>query len=124
MMFPVSALLDKIMGIAALPDEEIDVGSQAFWKGSLMRACLVWISAIIVIAVPDFAAIMGLIGSTCCMLLALILPGFVPHHAPPHHLHFLAPSRRARHIHTHTHVHTYTRTHHHHRHYHHHHRHH
>ena len=30
----------------------------------------------VVIAIPDFAVVMGLIGSTCCMLLALILPGY------------------------------------------------
>jgi hypothetical protein len=33
------------------------------------------------LAIPDFASIMGLIGSTCCMLLALIMPGLL-------HLHY------------------------------------
>lgn len=41
-----------------------------------MRAGLVGVSGIVVTLIPDFAAIMGLIGSTCCMLLALILPAY------------------------------------------------
>jgi hypothetical protein len=31
----------------------------------------------VTLSIPDFAAIMGLIGSTCCMLLALMMPGLI-----------------------------------------------
>jgi amino acid permease len=58
------------------PNAPFDPTSKAFFQGALMRACLVGLSGLVVVAIPDFAAIMGLIGSTCCMLLALILPGY------------------------------------------------
>ena len=38
---------------------------------------LVALSGFMVMLIPDFAAIMGLIGSTCCMLLGLIMPGLI-----------------------------------------------
>jgi len=67
MMFPVSTLLDKL---AATTD-----GTVTPMKKTMIRIGLVMTSVIFTLAIPDFAIIMGLIGSSCCMLLALILPG-------------------------------------------------
>eukprot|EP00041_Stephanoeca_diplocostata_P022725 m.544669 g.544669 ORF g.544669 m.544669 type:complete len:283 (+) comp22140_c0_seq2:123-971(+) len=69
MLFPVSTLLDKVLSGGTQAD------GLPIYKGAFLRSGLVGLSGIIVLAIPDFATIMGLIGSTCCMLLALILPG-------------------------------------------------
>ena len=44
-------------------------------KGSLVRLISPIVAAFIVLLIPSFSAIMGLIGATCCSLLAFILPG-------------------------------------------------
>jgi proton-coupled amino acid transporter len=44
-------------------------------KGTLVRAVSPIVAALIVLVIPSFSAIMGLIGATCCSLLAFILPG-------------------------------------------------
>eukprot|EP00043_Microstomoeca_roanoka_P029830 m.23414 g.23414 ORF g.23414 m.23414 type:complete len:416 (-) comp9490_c0_seq3:2088-3335(-) len=68
MMFPVSTLLEK----------QISKNKPlSYFKGNLLRSGLVLSAGLVVLAVPDFANIMGLIGSTCCMLLALILPPLI-----------------------------------------------
>ena len=74
MMFPVSTLLDKQLALASSRSktEKLSVVS-----GSLLRCAEVAVAGVIVTGIPDFAAIMGLIGSTCCMLLALIMPGLI-----------------------------------------------
>eukprot|EP00045_Choanoeca_perplexa_P006753 m.58456 g.58456 ORF g.58456 m.58456 type:complete len:409 (+) comp13765_c0_seq1:169-1395(+) len=74
MLFPVSSILDKAL---APSNQELP----SFAKGNMVRVAVVITSALVVLAIPDFASIMGLIGSTCCMLLALIMPGLL-------HLHF------------------------------------
>ena len=43
-------------------------------KGTLVRCASPVLVAIIVLVIPSFSAIMGLIGATCCSLLAFILP--------------------------------------------------
>lgn len=63
MMFPVTHLLDKTMGIHALP-----------YKGNVLRMVLVVVTGMVVWVVPNFAILMSLIGSLCCTLLAFILP--------------------------------------------------
>ncbi|XP_066980114.1 uncharacterized protein [Macrobrachium rosenbergii] len=63
MMFPVTHLLDKTLGFTAVP-----------YKGNIMRLVLVGVTGLVVSAVPNFAILMGLIGATCCTLLAFILP--------------------------------------------------
>ena len=40
----------------------------------MLRFCLVGITALVTVAIPDFSNVMAFIGSTCCNLLALILP--------------------------------------------------
>eukprot|EP00039_Didymoeca_costata_P004251 m.72225 g.72225 ORF g.72225 m.72225 type:complete len:431 (+) comp12311_c0_seq2:357-1649(+) len=65
MVFPVSGLLEKKLSNGkGLP----------YVKGTGLRACLVAATGIVVVCIPDFAIIMGLIGSTCCMVLGLIMP--------------------------------------------------
>lgn len=63
MLFPVTHLLDKTLGLANAPH-----------KGNLMRLALVALTGVVVSAVPNFAVLMSLIGATCCTLLAFILP--------------------------------------------------
>jgi len=69
MMFPVSTLLEKLTAgkSGALPNS----------RRLMLRCSLVLVTVFFVILIPDFAIIMGLIGSSCCMLLALILPGLI-----------------------------------------------
>ncbi|CAL4065965.1 unnamed protein product, partial [Meganyctiphanes norvegica] len=63
MMFPVTHLLDKTLGI-----------NNHTSKGNILRLVLVAVTGIVVVAVPNFAILMSLIGSLCCTLLAFILP--------------------------------------------------
>ena len=41
----------------------------------ILRTLLVLLTGLIMICVPDFSTIMALVGSSCCTLLAFILPG-------------------------------------------------
>ncbi|XP_041359455.1 amino acid transporter AVT3B-like isoform X2 [Gigantopelta aegis] len=66
MMFPVTKILERYF----LPDAD-----KQYWKGNIMRAILVVITGFIVMAIPNFAILMALIGASCCILLALVLPG-------------------------------------------------
>lgn len=65
MMFPVIELLEKKL----LPDPE------KRWQGNILRFLMVGITGLIVLAIPNFANLMALVGATCCTLLAFILPG-------------------------------------------------
>ena len=42
---------------------------------NLLRVVMVCTTGVVVMAVPNFANLMALIGATCCSLLAFILPG-------------------------------------------------
>ncbi|XP_071452815.1 uncharacterized protein [Hetaerina americana] len=46
-------------------------------KGNALRFCVVSLTGMIVIAVPNFGNLMALVGATCCTLLAFILPGIL-----------------------------------------------
>lgn len=48
---------------------------KTFWKGNVLRFIVVLSTGVIVIAIPNFANLMALIGASCCTLLAFILPG-------------------------------------------------
>ncbi|XP_076039859.1 uncharacterized protein LOC143024702 [Oratosquilla oratoria] len=63
MLFPVTHLLDRSLGLQMSPT-----------KGNLLRLALVATTGFVVVAVPNFAILMSLIGATCCTLLAFILP--------------------------------------------------
>ncbi|XP_065347558.1 uncharacterized protein LOC135944493 isoform X1 [Cloeon dipterum] len=64
MMFPVLELLEARYII-----------SDGLLKGNLLRLFLVLLTGVIVSVVPNFGTLMALIGSSCCTLLAFILPG-------------------------------------------------
>ncbi|XP_035681213.1 amino acid transporter AVT3B-like isoform X3 [Branchiostoma floridae] len=66
MMFPVVQILEKKWFRDPL--------KQTF-LGNTLRACLVLTTGMVVLLIPSFSTIMSLLGSTCCALLAFILPG-------------------------------------------------
>jgi len=74
MMFPVSTMLDKQIAVAASRSK---LEKLSLIAGTVLRCGEVALAGVIVTMIPDFASIMGLIGSTCCMLLALIMPGLI-----------------------------------------------
>ena len=41
----------------------------------MLRFLLVNLTGVIVLAIPNFATLMGLIGATCCTMIAFTLPG-------------------------------------------------
>ena len=47
----------------------------AVFVQNALRFCVVMVTAFVVLAVPNFANMMALVGATCCTTLALILPG-------------------------------------------------
>ncbi|KAF4518691.1 hypothetical protein B566_EDAN002727 [Ephemera danica] len=65
MMFPVLELLEARY-----------VNSNSLTKGNFLRLFLVALTGLIVTVVPNFGTLMALIGSSCCTLLAFILPGW------------------------------------------------
>ncbi|KAK2567880.1 Amino acid transporter AVT3C [Acropora cervicornis] len=67
MMFPVVLLLERKF----LPDG----GKSSYYVGSVLRACVVLLSGIVVLCIPNFSTLMAFFGSSCCTLLGFILPG-------------------------------------------------
>ncbi|XP_068701699.1 uncharacterized protein [Montipora capricornis] len=67
MMFPVVLLLERKF----LPDG----GKSSYYAGSVLRACAVLLSGIVVLCIPNFSTLMAFFGSSCCTLLGFILPG-------------------------------------------------
>jgi len=63
-MFPVVETIERRMKISPLDRV----------KGTIVRCISPIVVALIVLLIPSFSAIMGLIGATCCSLLAFILP--------------------------------------------------
>merc|ERR1712226_489553 len=45
-----------------------------YLHGNILRCALVCVTGLIVVAIPNFSVLMALVGSTCCSLLAFILP--------------------------------------------------
>ncbi|ESP02144.1 hypothetical protein LOTGIDRAFT_157294 [Lottia gigantea] len=66
MMFPVMKILERIL---------IADADKHYWRGNILRCIMVSLTGIIVVLIPSFSNLMALIGSTCCTLLAFILPG-------------------------------------------------
>ncbi|XP_013395814.1 amino acid transporter AVT3B isoform X1 [Lingula anatina] len=66
MMFPVMNILEKRF----LPKAK-----EKLWQGNLLRLFVVTLTGLIVLAIPNFANLMALVGASCCTLLAFILPG-------------------------------------------------
>lgn len=67
MMFPVSKILERMF--CSAPD------NGNYIIGTALRIGLVILSGLIVVVIPNFSTLMALIGSSCCTLLAFILPG-------------------------------------------------
>lgn len=67
MMFPVVLLLEKKL----LPDG----GKSNYYSGCVLRVCVVLLSGIVVLCIPNFSTLMAFFGSSCCTLLGFILPG-------------------------------------------------
>lgn len=64
MMFPVVETVER----------RFKIHSTDRLYGTIVRGCTPILVALIVLLIPSFSAIMGLIGATCCSLLAFILP--------------------------------------------------
>lgn len=74
MMFPVIGILEK--KLLTKPGENI-------LYGNLLRFGMVFVTGLVVLAVPNFANLMALVGATCCTMLAFVLPGLF--HMQIHH---------------------------------------
>ena len=46
-----------------------------FYLQSVLRACIVVLTGIVVLCIPNFSTLMAFFGSSCCTLLGFILPG-------------------------------------------------
>ncbi|XP_046553447.1 amino acid transporter AVT3B-like isoform X2 [Haliotis rubra] len=66
MMFPVMKILERYT---------ITDADKNYWKGNILRACMVLCTGVVVMMIPNFANLMALVGASCCTLLAFILPG-------------------------------------------------
>jgi len=64
MLFPVTNILEKKMSI---PSSSL--------YSTFLRLCIVSLTGVIVIQVPNFGQLMALVGASCCTLLAFIMPG-------------------------------------------------
>ncbi|XP_065886219.1 uncharacterized protein [Dysidea avara] len=69
MMFPVSKIIDKMLCYPSTG------GATDHALSTIMRTCLVFLTAVIVTQIPNFSNMMALVGSTCCVLLGFVLPG-------------------------------------------------
>lgn len=67
MMFPVASILERMFFTSTNADTN-------YLLGCLLRTLLVFISALIVLAIPNFSTLMALVGSSCCTTLGFILP--------------------------------------------------
>eukprot|EP00658_Telonema_sp_P-2_P023413 TRINITY_DN19379_c0_g2_i1.p1 TRINITY_DN19379_c0_g2~~TRINITY_DN19379_c0_g2_i1.p1 ORF type:complete len:479 (-),score=99.20 TRINITY_DN19379_c0_g2_i1:328-1764(-) len=69
MMFPVSQILDDLL---------IDLeGSSGFMKQNLVRVVLGAVTGLVARSVPDFGLFISLVGSSCCALLAFVMPAAI-----------------------------------------------
>ncbi|XP_067948403.1 uncharacterized protein [Watersipora subatra] len=66
MMFPVSSIIDRKVGITPETPKKL--------LSILIRAVMVVITGVVVLIIPNFGNLMALIGATCCIWLAFILP--------------------------------------------------
>ncbi|KAK2188576.1 hypothetical protein NP493_128g04002 [Ridgeia piscesae] len=66
MMFPVIGILEKKL---------LKNPAENRWHGNLLRFGMVFVTGLVVLAVPNFANLMALVGASCCTMLAFVLPG-------------------------------------------------
>ncbi|KAL4101878.1 hypothetical protein PRIC1_005626 [Phytophthora ramorum] len=72
MLFPVFEVLQPM----AKCGNKVENPRTTQAKGVLLRAGVVLLTAVIAAAIPDFGRFISFIGSTCCSLLAFILPAY------------------------------------------------
>lgn len=72
MLFPVFEVLQPMMACG----NKLESPASTQKKGVVLRAGIVLLTAVIAAGVPDFGRFISFIGSTCCSLLAFILPAF------------------------------------------------
>ncbi|CEG48099.1 amino acid auxin permease family [Plasmopara halstedii] len=72
MLFPVFEVLQPLL----LGGNKFEDAQSMHKKSIILRAGIVLITAVIAAAIPDFGRFISFIGSTCCSLLAFILPAF------------------------------------------------
>ncbi|XP_003388735.3 PREDICTED: amino acid transporter ANT1-like [Amphimedon queenslandica] len=70
MMFPVSEILEKRISCVSFSPSHFT----GYLSGCILRILLVLVTGIIVLLIPNFSILMALVGSSCCTLLAFILP--------------------------------------------------
>lgn len=69
MIFPVSQLLDDLL---------LDPMHARFETAqNLIRVGLVMFAGVVALSVPDFGLFISLVGSSCCSILAFIMPAFI-----------------------------------------------
>lgn len=73
MMFPVTQIIERLMFPRRRPATDKESHGFSFYA---LRFALVATTGLVVVLVSSFADLMALVGATCCMLLAFILPGY------------------------------------------------
>eukprot|EP00656_Telonema_subtile_P025757 TRINITY_DN2779_c0_g1_i3.p1 TRINITY_DN2779_c0_g1~~TRINITY_DN2779_c0_g1_i3.p1 ORF type:complete len:331 (-),score=111.06 TRINITY_DN2779_c0_g1_i3:216-1208(-) len=71
MMFPVSQILDDLCLDMSDPQHPPTL------KQNMLRVCLVAVTALVARSVPDFGLFISLVGSSCCALLAFVMPAAI-----------------------------------------------
>jgi len=66
MMFPVVQLMES---------KACKSAGENMWRGNALRTVMVIVTGVTVLAIPNFADLIGLVGATCCTMLAFIMPG-------------------------------------------------
>lgn len=65
MLFPVTNILERLLCSK----------KEDYALGAVLRTTLVVLTGLVVLAIPNFSTLMALVGCSCCMFLAFILPG-------------------------------------------------
>lgn len=69
MLFPVTNILERLLC------SRTEKNGKDYFLGVVLRTSLVVVTGLIVLAIPNFSTLMALVGCSCCMFLAFILPG-------------------------------------------------
>ncbi|CAI5741178.1 unnamed protein product [Peronospora farinosa] len=72
MLFPVFEVLQPMM----VRGQRLESPQPSQTKGIILRVGIVLVTAVIAAGIPDFGWFISFVGSTCCSLLAFILPAF------------------------------------------------
>ncbi|CAH0477625.1 unnamed protein product [Peronospora belbahrii] len=72
MLFPVFEVLHPMMACG----KNLESPQPSQMKGTVLRVSIVFFTAVVAAGIPDFGRFISFIGSTCCSLLAFIMPAF------------------------------------------------